>query len=144
MAKSARASTKKRNNAKLRTKVFGPAIDARTERLSAKLQELANTPKPDEEKKMDVDDSKPVENQPEITPTESDGKEPVYSLPFPLLITMIDEEAMKWTGVTSTRKSNKSKASSRLNKISKRKPRNQVIFPSEMARKKRQAKGRTG
>ncbi len=56
MAKSARASTRKRNNAALRTKVFGPAFDARTERLSAKLQELANAPKPEQEKKMDMDE----------------------------------------------------------------------------------------
>lgn len=58
MAKSARASTKKRNNVALRKKVFGPAIDARTERLSAKLQEIANAPKPESEKKMDVDEDK--------------------------------------------------------------------------------------
>lgn len=55
MAKSQRASTRKRNNANLRTKVFGPAQDARLERLSAKLQEIANTPKPETEKKMEVD-----------------------------------------------------------------------------------------
>ncbi|THC90590.1 hypothetical protein EYZ11_009952 [Aspergillus tanneri] len=46
MAKSARASVSKRNKAKLRATVFGPAVDARTERLSAKLQELASQPKP--------------------------------------------------------------------------------------------------
>lgn len=46
MAKSVRASAQKRNKAKLRTTVFGPAVDARTERLSAKLQELASQPKP--------------------------------------------------------------------------------------------------
>lgn len=61
MAKSARASVRKRNNANLRAKVFGPAHDARTERLSAKLQELVSTPKPDEEKIMDVDDEKEEE-----------------------------------------------------------------------------------
>lgn len=55
MAKSQRASTRKRNNANLRTKVFGPAQDARLERLSAKLQEISNTPKPETEKKMEVD-----------------------------------------------------------------------------------------
>lgn len=55
MAKSARASTRKRNNANLRTKVFGPASDARLERLSAKLQEIANAPKPETEKEMEVD-----------------------------------------------------------------------------------------
>ncbi|EAW08596.1 DUF2423 domain-containing protein [Aspergillus clavatus NRRL 1] len=44
MAKSVRASVTKRNRAKLRAAVFGPAVDARTERLSAKLQELASQP----------------------------------------------------------------------------------------------------
>jgi hypothetical protein len=44
MAKSVRASVSKRNRAKLRATVFGPAVDARTERLSAKLQELASQP----------------------------------------------------------------------------------------------------
>ena len=55
MAKSARASTRKRNNAALRAKVFGPAVDARTARLSAKLQELVSRPKPAEERAMEVD-----------------------------------------------------------------------------------------
>ncbi len=55
MAKGARASTRKRNNAALRAKIFGPAVDARTERLSAKLQELVSRPKPAEERAMEVD-----------------------------------------------------------------------------------------
>jgi len=55
MAKGLRASTRKRNNAKLRATVFGPAIDARTERLSAKLQAIAAEPRPIQEKLMDVD-----------------------------------------------------------------------------------------
>ncbi|EEP78316.1 predicted protein [Uncinocarpus reesii 1704] len=42
MAKSARSSIIKRNKAKLRASVFGPVVDRRTERLSAKLQELAS------------------------------------------------------------------------------------------------------
>lgn len=46
MAKSIRASVSKRNRANLRKKIAGPAVDARTERLSAKLQELASQPKP--------------------------------------------------------------------------------------------------
>ncbi|KAJ5902488.1 hypothetical protein N7495_003016 [Penicillium taxi] len=56
MAKSARASVIKRNRANLRAKVFGPVVDARTERLSAKLQELASQPRPEapEKSKMDV------------------------------------------------------------------------------------------
>lgn len=46
MAKSIRASVSKRNRANLRKKIAGPAVDARTERLAAKLQELASQPKP--------------------------------------------------------------------------------------------------
>lgn len=56
MAKSARSSVTKNNNRKLRKTVFGPAHDARTARLSAKLQELAAKPKPETAKAMDVDD----------------------------------------------------------------------------------------
>jgi Protein of unknown function (DUF2423) len=55
MAKGARASTRKRNNAALRAKIFGPAHDARTERLSAKLQELVSKPKPEQERIMEID-----------------------------------------------------------------------------------------
>ena len=45
MAKGLRASRNKANNAKLRANVFSPAEDARKERLSAKLMELASKPK---------------------------------------------------------------------------------------------------
>jgi hypothetical protein len=45
MAKGARASTKKANNSKLKSKVFEPVESARTARLSAKLLELASQPK---------------------------------------------------------------------------------------------------
>ncbi|KAJ5246938.1 GPI ethanolamine phosphate transferase 2 [Penicillium chermesinum] len=50
MAKSVRASVSKRNRANLRKNVFGPVADARTERLAAKLQELASQPRPSQEK----------------------------------------------------------------------------------------------
>lgn len=56
MAKSARASVVKKNHRNLRATVFGPAHDARTARLSAKLQELVAKPKPETEKPMDLDD----------------------------------------------------------------------------------------
>jgi len=46
MAKGLRASTKKANRSKLRSKVFEPVEDARTERLSAKLLEIASRPRP--------------------------------------------------------------------------------------------------
>lgn len=57
MAKSLRSSIKKGNKARLRSKVFGPVEDARTERLSAKLLELAASAKPvaTAESTMDID-----------------------------------------------------------------------------------------
>ncbi|KAH6671600.1 hypothetical protein F5X68DRAFT_215279 [Plectosphaerella plurivora] len=47
MAKSSRAGSVKANNRRLKTNVFGPVESARTERLSAKLLELAAQPKPE-------------------------------------------------------------------------------------------------
>ncbi|KAJ5598270.1 hypothetical protein N7537_008354 [Penicillium hordei] len=55
MAKSVRASVSKRNRANLRKKVFGPLVDARTERLAAKLQELASQPRPEAPMKSKMD-----------------------------------------------------------------------------------------
>lgn len=55
MAKSVRASVSKRNRANLRKKVFGPLVDARTERLAAKLQELASQPRPEVPVKSKMD-----------------------------------------------------------------------------------------
>lgn len=55
MAKSVRASVSKRNRANLRSTVFGPADNARTERLSAKLQEVASRPKPKDPNISDID-----------------------------------------------------------------------------------------
>ncbi|KAK5076972.1 hypothetical protein LTS08_007527 [Lithohypha guttulata] len=129
MAKSSRASNKKRNNANLRTKVFGPAHDARLERLSAKLQEIANAPKPDEEKKMDVEGEKAQEEE----EAGDDGTK-----------TQVHDEAMQWTGLSSARKLRSTKSSGRITKHARRKPRNQVVFPSENARRKRQTKSKKG
>lgn len=57
MAKGARASTKKANNQKLKSRVFGPVEDARTQRLSAKLLELVSQakPKPEESAVIEVE-----------------------------------------------------------------------------------------
>lgn len=52
MAKSLRASSKKSNKAKLRSKVFAGVEDERAERLSAKLLHLVSQAK-DEEKKSE-------------------------------------------------------------------------------------------
>lgn len=56
MAKGLRSSVKKSNRAKLRTRVFAPVEDARTERLSKKLLELADKPlaKPTEDAEMET------------------------------------------------------------------------------------------
>jgi len=54
MAKSARASKIKTNNSKLKSRVFGPIETARTERLSAKLLELASQPKKTEKDSDDM------------------------------------------------------------------------------------------
>ena len=57
MAKSARASSIKKNNTGLKKRVFGPVEIARSERLSAKLLALAQQPKPPrpEKKQKDVE-----------------------------------------------------------------------------------------
>lgn len=58
MAKGLRSSVKKSNKAHLRSRVFQQVDDARTERLSAKLLELAFKINPPQasESKMDVDE----------------------------------------------------------------------------------------
>ncbi|KIW00712.1 uncharacterized protein PV09_07697 [Verruconis gallopava] len=70
MAKGLRASVNKRNKSKLRSRVFGPVEDARTERLSAKLLELAQQPKP-VRSEMEVDGS---EGKEESTSATSESK----------------------------------------------------------------------
>jgi Protein of unknown function (DUF2423) len=57
MAKGARASTTKANNVALKTRVFGPVEDARTQRLSAKLLELAQQPKKRDDVNMEAPES---------------------------------------------------------------------------------------
>lgn len=54
MAKSARSSTRKANNQRLKANVFGPVESARAERLSAKLLEIAAQPKPVHEEDMNI------------------------------------------------------------------------------------------
>ncbi|MCJ1395257.1 major facilitator super transporter protein [Xylographa bjoerkii] len=75
MAKGLRASTKKANRVKLRSRVFGPVEDARTQRLSAKLLELASKPRPrkDEDVGMEEDAAVADPKQPEKH-TESDPR----------------------------------------------------------------------
>ena len=56
MAKSARASSRKANNQRLKKNVFGPIEAARAERLSAKLLELASKPKETPAKEVEMED----------------------------------------------------------------------------------------
>lgn len=54
MAKGSRSSVRKTNNQALKARVFGPVETARTERLSQKLLELAQQPRP-QKNEMDVE-----------------------------------------------------------------------------------------
>lgn len=56
MAKGLRSSVKKANKAKLRSTVFRPVEDARTERLSSKLLELASKQRPERQKEEKMGD----------------------------------------------------------------------------------------
>ncbi|KAK8171646.1 hypothetical protein BKA80DRAFT_260881 [Phyllosticta citrichinensis] len=69
MAKSSRSSIKKTNNQKLKKNVFGPVENARAQRLSEKLLELAQQPRPAKDE-MDVEKDQHAESnetQPEAT-----------------------------------------------------------------------------
>ncbi|CAK7207554.1 hypothetical protein SEUCBS139899_010364 [Sporothrix eucalyptigena] len=59
MAKSARASSRKNNNQKLKKNVFGPVEAARTERLSAKLMEIVA-----QQKETKMEDAAEVNEEP--------------------------------------------------------------------------------
>ncbi|EEU39571.1 uncharacterized protein NECHADRAFT_81891 [Fusarium vanettenii 77-13-4] len=81
MAKSSRSSTRKANNRRLVANVFGPAESARAERLSAKLLELAQQPKPESsDVKMSVDEdneeSNEKEDAEEVTTMDVDSGKP--------------------------------------------------------------------
>ncbi|KAJ5966033.1 hypothetical protein N7481_012747 [Penicillium waksmanii] len=103
MAKSVRASVSKRNRANLRKSFFGPVVDARTERLATKLQELADQPRP-EKKAMEVESSA----------AEQDGKTAATS-----------EDMDVDTKPSSSTRSHKS---GRVQKQRNRKPRNSMVF----------------
>lgn len=65
MAKGLRSSRNKANNRNLKAKVFGPVENARKERLSAKLLELASKPRP------------PTDSDVKMT-EEAEGADPAY------------------------------------------------------------------
>ncbi|KAK5065066.1 hypothetical protein LTR84_000901 [Exophiala bonariae] len=128
MAKSARSSNTKRNNRNLRAKVFGPAHDARTARLSAKLQEIAAKPRPTDDKVMQVDES-----------AEQGGQDQDQSLGA------IVSDDMDLDGLQAKSKKPKvdHKQRRKEHKVSKRKPKHQMVFSSERARKAKLASKRS-
>jgi Protein of unknown function (DUF2423) len=143
MAKGARASTRKRNNAALRSKIFGPASDARTERLSAKLQELVSKPKPAIEKIMEVDSTSPEDAGEEKA---QEGPSGQVNIVDGMVSTerrareMLTDVEMDLDGQKTV---SKSKQKPRKTKIEKkkatRKARNSIVFPS--LKRKRQGPG---
>lgn len=101
MAKSSRASVIKTNRKALKRKVFGPAEQARAERLSKKLMELASQPKPPRAE-MDVEgianacklpgvpteltsytDAKDMDVEDKETVPAADGALRLFSIPIP-------------------------------------------------------------
>ena len=138
MAKGLRASTRKRNNAKLRATVFGPAYDARTERLSAKLQEIASRPRPDQERVMEVDSGKDNANaSPDAT---LDGLSTIDPRLKSLML-INDHAEMQVDGQKKNTSSASRKAHpSRIEKKKQaRKNRSSIVFPTNAQHKKRKA-----
>lgn len=79
MAKGLRASVKKNNKTQLRKKVFESVEKARNERLSAKLLQLAEEPKPRLDKDIDMD-SKGAEAAEIPAADEEEGESQVLSV----------------------------------------------------------------
>lgn len=141
MAKSARASVKKSNKTKLRRSVFGPIEEARTARLSQKLQELAAQPKPESEKlEMDVDTNK------ESSDTSGASNQPASSLdgntscPFHILMVTDSDSSvdmdLDYTGSSksASRRAKSKKSGHRVQKRH-RKVQNAMTFPAVKQRR---------
>lgn len=120
MAKGQRASTRKRNNSNLRAK-FAPHYDARTERLSAKLQELVAQPKPAREKSMEVDEDESKEGDKDAEDDDIDMQGTTKS-------TSEAMPATKKRGPTRIQK-----------KIANRKAKKSIVFERNSSKKKRLA-----
>lgn len=69
MAKGLRATSKKNNRVKIRSRVYAPVDEARTERLSQRLLDLASQPKPTKtEMEVDAEKGEPTPAPPQISP----------------------------------------------------------------------------
>jgi hypothetical protein len=148
MAKSQRASSRKRNNAALRRKVFGPPTDARTERLSAKLQEIATKPKPEpEQREMDVDEPEVAkEEDPASAEVEDEGMRiPVAASkwrPNELSDMGVDAQPSKSKTIKKSATSNKPSRVTKHRVVKPKKAKNNIIFADLQARKQKQKERR--
>ncbi|KAI9810958.1 MAG: hypothetical protein M1827_005689 [Pycnora praestabilis] len=115
MAKSARSSVKKFNKSKLRSRVFGPIEAARTERLSAKLLDLASKPRP----LVTQDSKEEIEGQKQNDEIEPEGKQRTEAM---------DVDTGRGSELVSTKP--KSKHSGRVQKKSRGKASASMVFPN--------------
>ncbi|KAF1981802.1 hypothetical protein K402DRAFT_398198 [Aulographum hederae CBS 113979] len=127
MSKGLRSTIKKQNKSRLRARVFGPVEAARTQRLSAKLVELAAQPKP-ESTKMELD----KENQPK-------GQEAKASGDVTRQTEDMDVDAeYDITGLPASSKSKSKTAAKKGARFPRRRQKasNQLTFPSYSNRKR--------
>jgi hypothetical protein len=139
MAKGLRASSRKKNSQALRARLYGPAADARAERLSAKLQEIAAKPRPEQERLMEVDDTQSKQESAE--PEKKDQGPPHVSETLDdYANTETEMEVDSDDGLTkSAKKSSGKKSMGRTQKkIAKRKAKKSVVFPDIKAKWRKQ------
>ncbi|TID15849.1 hypothetical protein E6O75_ATG08907 [Venturia nashicola] len=89
MAKGLRATSKKNNRLKIRSRVYAPVDEARTERLSQRLLDLASQPKP-AKTEMDVDAEKEASNKDQDAPATTEGLS--FRLSCPIPVSLSDSE----------------------------------------------------
>ncbi|CZT46208.1 uncharacterized protein RSE6_06607 [Rhynchosporium secalis] len=128
MAKGSRASTKKANNAKLKSRVFGPVETDRTARLSAKLMALAAQPKTKKDVEMEEEE---VEEE-DVAPEEK---------AVPVAVESKQTEAMEVDG-NSAKVNSKSGKGEIKRRVSKR--RSAIVFSKYNERSKVSKKQKKG
>jgi hypothetical protein len=140
MAKGLRASSRKKNSQALRARLYGPAADARAERLSAKLQEIAAKPRPERERLMEVDDAESKKESAE-SEKQDEGQLHVFDALDDYANAKIEMEVDSDDGLTkSPKKSSGKKSMGRTQKkIAKRKAKKSVVFPDIKAKWRKQS-----
>ncbi|KAF2143037.1 uncharacterized protein K452DRAFT_286661 [Aplosporella prunicola CBS 121167] len=127
MAKSSRSSIKKTNNKNLKTRVFGPVENDRTERLSQKLLELAQQPRP-AKSEMEVEkDEAAAEAQPDAQADNSEDME------------LDDANATTKPSMTSLKKK-----TGRVQKKRRGKPQNTLTFKNFKTGARKSGAGKKG